>query len=334
MTTDVEVFIYLQGWMNELYQYNPDDYSINHTHSVYVQLEGTKLRLQRPKINVPRRAMWDDTIPATTFLHQRHFDIEGSKVYLLPDGLVKKRLWSKKYPICIALAKTGRQSEKNLVVQASFDTESPSSYSPGHLPKSYSSDNLPRHKCKAKILYLFARTSREKEDWFRRLEGAATGCPLPTSLTKLLEQWEMTQKTKQRSRHPSTEIPTKNSSNQQSNESNSPSQKNAPAVMNIEPTQIGAPPSVDVPMLIRFMNYMGGIMPKEHKSNSNNEKIYVNGVPSEWDILSSCDPSVLWVNAVVGRLFWDFLNDDRWARFMSDKLQKKMAKIHVSIFAD
>lgn len=322
------------GWMNELYQYNPEEYSINHTHSVYVQLEGTKLRLQRPKVNVPRRAMWDDTMPATTFLHQRHFEIDGSKVYLLPKGLVKKRLWSKKYPICIALAKTGCQSEKNLTLQASFDAESSATFSPCHIPKSYSSDNLPRHKCKAKILYLFARTSREKEDWFRRLDAAASGNPLPTSLSQLLKQWETLRKNGATGK----DLSVKNYGQQLSDATSSPSSKTVVASTSLESSSqasVSSSTETQVPMLIRYINYMGNIMPaRDEKKPKKGAKNLVIESPSQFDIFSLCDDSVFWVNAVVGRLFWDFLSDDRWARFMSDKLQKKMAKIHVPYFID
>ncbi len=44
----------------------------------------------------------------------------------------------------------------------------------------------------------------------------------------------------------------------------------------------------------------------------------------------SCDSQVPWLNALVGRLFWDFLNHDYWARRMQEKIQGKLRKLHVS----
>ncbi|VDN23566.1 unnamed protein product, partial [Dibothriocephalus latus] len=82
--------------------YSPENYHINSTHSVFVTLEGTQLRIQRPKKNVPRRAMFNTPPPSATsvhFVHQRIFDMTRVIVTLLPQGLIEKRLWSKKYPI-------------------------------------------------------------------------------------------------------------------------------------------------------------------------------------------------------------------------------------------
>ena len=43
-----------------------------------------------------------------------------------------------------------------------------------------------------------------------------------------------------------------------------------------------------------------------------------------------CDSSIMFVNAVIGRLFWDFLQKDYWAAKMTEKIQRKLSKIHVS----
>ena len=163
--------------MNELYHYNPDDYHINQTHSVYVQMEGTNLRLQRSKQNVPKRAMWDERpLPTPTFVHQRHFDLVGSNVSLVPPGLVKKRLWSKKYPICVALAKTGSKVEQKLKKEGSLESE---------FAKGMGYEVIPE-VCDDSVLFLFARTGREKEAWFRRLDAGSRGDPLPTRITDLV----------------------------------------------------------------------------------------------------------------------------------------------------
>lgn len=89
--------------MNELAtgDYDPENYHMNYTQSVYVRLEGIQLRLSRPKVNIPKRAMWNEPKINAVFVRQRHFNIKGAKVSLPPEGLVRKRLWSKKYPICI-----------------------------------------------------------------------------------------------------------------------------------------------------------------------------------------------------------------------------------------
>lgn len=42
-----------------------------------------------------------------------------------------------------------------------------------------------------------------------------------------------------------------------------------------------------------------------------------------------CDSQLFWVNALIGRCFFDFLRDKWWADKVKEKLQKKLSKIHV-----
>uniref|UniRef100_A0A8C2T156 SMP-LTD domain-containing protein n=1 Tax=Coturnix japonica TaxID=93934 RepID=A0A8C2T156_COTJA len=41
---------------------------------------------------------------------------------------------------------------------------------------------------------------------------------------------------------------------------------------------------------------------------------------------------VAWVNALVGRIFWDFLRERYWAEQVSCKIQKKLSKIKLPYF--
>lgn len=173
-----------QGWMNEIAEYNPDDYHINHTHSIYVTLEGVWLRLQRPKTPVPKRAMHDEVISAPHFIHQRHFDLKGSRIFLLPPGLVKKRVWSKKYPICIALAREGTKSKNS----SKGSTSNSSTISDPKEEMGF--EIVTEEKCDSAILYLFARTGREKEDWYKRFHAATLGKPLPNPILDIRRSLE------------------------------------------------------------------------------------------------------------------------------------------------
>lgn len=42
------------------------------------------------------------------------------------------------------------------------------------------------------------------------------------------------------------------------------------------------------------------------------------------------DSAVAWVNAAVGRIFWDFLTEPHWVEVVSKKIQMKLSKIRVS----
>ena len=204
------LWLSFQGWMNELSVYDPDDYHISATRSVFVQLEGTNLRLQTPKHNVPKRAMWNEPpLHASTFIHQRFFDLQGSRIYLLPQGLVRKRIWSKKYPICVGLVKSGTKTERKFVHQGSLDSIKLSETKKDDIkdrerrpPVAQASLDLDSSQSNVSavdmgyemintastenLLYLFARTSREKEEWFRRLIAASKGAPLPSQMVELL----------------------------------------------------------------------------------------------------------------------------------------------------
>lgn len=42
------------------------------------------------------------------------------------------------------------------------------------------------------------------------------------------------------------------------------------------------------------------------------------------------DNAVAWVNAAMGRIFWDFLTEPHWVELVSKKIQMKLSKIRVS----
>lgn len=70
----------LQGWMNEIHSYDPEMYHATLTHSVYVRLEGSVLRLSKPNRNVSRRATHNEPKPDVTFISQKIYDLTDSKV--------------------------------------------------------------------------------------------------------------------------------------------------------------------------------------------------------------------------------------------------------------
>jgi hypothetical protein len=103
------------------------------------------------------------------------------QVFLVPHHLARKRLWNKKYPICIQLAKqddfmskaegerpdTSKDSTAAAAAAAPGDRAAGTSGGQGKGKPSFSSRDL--------TLYLFGRTGREKEEWFQRILVAAQG---------------------------------------------------------------------------------------------------------------------------------------------------------------
>ncbi|CAG9584467.1 unnamed protein product [Danaus chrysippus] len=94
-----------EGWLNHYRfpDYDPFTYHINKTTTAFVKLEGCNLRISYTRTKVAKRALWDEKIENVTFYQHRLYNLTGARVILLPKGLVKRRQWSKKYPICIIL---------------------------------------------------------------------------------------------------------------------------------------------------------------------------------------------------------------------------------------
>ncbi|MBN3303972.1 TEX2 protein, partial [Amia calva] len=104
----------LKGWMNEMHLYDPETYHPSLTHSVFVSLEGSSLRLAYPRTNIPRRATFHEPPHDAVFVSSSSFQLAHSKVFLMPPALARKRVWNKKYPICIVLrsSQEGTDGEK------------------------------------------------------------------------------------------------------------------------------------------------------------------------------------------------------------------------------
>lgn len=77
------------------------------------------------------------------------------QVILVPPALARKRVWNKKYPICITLA-DGEVGEESLVEG----------------PKEGKKAEVPWVQVPI-TLYLFGRTGREKEEWFQHFLSAS-----------------------------------------------------------------------------------------------------------------------------------------------------------------
>uniref|UniRef100_A0A667XHE3 Testis expressed 2 n=1 Tax=Myripristis murdjan TaxID=586833 RepID=A0A667XHE3_9TELE len=162
-----------KGWMNEIANYDPETYHATLTHTVYVRLEGSILRLSKPNRNIARRAAHNEPKADVTYISQKIYDLTDSKVYLVPQSLARKRIWNKKYPICIELGK-----QDDFMSKAEADrletTEGRTAATTvkgdgwegagGAQERGWSSSSS-----RDLTLYLFGRTGREKEEWFRRI---------------------------------------------------------------------------------------------------------------------------------------------------------------------
>ncbi len=289
--------------------YDPDNYHTNQTQSVFVRLDGYSLRLSRPKHNIPRRAMYNEpTVHKVEYIHQRHYDMRDSKVYLLPSGLVKKRLWSKKYPICIELPKKGFLVERKEAPEKTEDNDA----------KAMGFDYIQKEECDDRILYLFTRTSRDKEEWFWKFDIASKYDKLD---------------------HGRRPIPTLNREvfligNEKTKEGV------AQHLNRSDPEDIAA-----IKGGIDFYRFMTKFMPKEKDAKEAVSQVvnvkagnvtYASPARRQpkGDANGIGGPTVDWVNAFVARVFWDFLREESWAEVVKTKLQKKLSKLKVPYFIE
>lgn len=92
----------------------------------------------------------------------------SQKVFLLPSVLARKRIWNPKYPICIQLAQGANSHRGEVGVSESLGDKETGSERACQQKSSFKhTRDLPA------TLYLFGRTGREKEEWFRHFLFAA-----------------------------------------------------------------------------------------------------------------------------------------------------------------
>lgn len=318
----------LKGWMNEIYSYDPETYHATLTHSVFVRLEGGTLRLSKPNKNISRRASYNETKPEVTYISQKIYDLSDSKIYLVPKSLARKRIWNKKYPICIEL---GRQDD--FMSKAQTDKEAGEEKLPPE--KELVSEDLkkppqPQEGTKSSqrdpILYLFGRTGREKEEWFRRFT-------LASKLKSDLKKSSGVSGSKSgllpaHSRHSS---PSGHLSHSRS------SSKGSMEEMMPQPKQKELVGGVRQKMLLDYSVYMGRCVPQDGRSPDRSPVQSAESSPTAGKKLPEAPPSEeeeqeAWVNALLGRIFWDFLGEKYWSDVVSKKIQMKLSKIKLPYF--
>ncbi|XP_046660797.1 testis-expressed protein 2 isoform X2 [Homalodisca vitripennis] len=324
----------LEGWMNEYgKEYRPETYHVSLTETVYVTLDGTKLKLSSPRCKVPKRSLWNEPRYKLLFNRERLYDITNCRVEIKPDNLIHRRIWSKKYPICITLtpaSKLGaRHREKNQETvdkdtpwieeeKYNFDTISEDSDDDRTVPSvkveenSNNSDIFSSTKlsveetvsvnselstdltlddkdkeeeedfvCVTEVrqdsqLYLFARTDREKEIWYRRLTAAAR------------------------------------SNDSSENSKSSPTEK---------------APELDYLsfMLTLSQRTVAQLPPSKEQTSKNNST-------AQTDLSISMD--MMWLNAFLGRLLYDVFQDPEKLVKIQEKIQKKLSAIKLPLFLE
>ncbi|XP_044035392.1 testis-expressed protein 2 isoform X2 [Siniperca chuatsi] len=326
----------LKGWMNEIHDYDPETYHPALTHSVLATLEGSCLRLDSPRNNISRRATYDERVIEATFVKSRSFQLAKSKVFLLPSVLARKRVWNPKYPICIQLAggansqgDEGGRSEESRGEKPGAEPESPQQSSSKHVY------DLPT------TLYLFGRTGREKEEWFRHFLFASMD----------------TEREKERDRQRPCRCVSRSGNpalaQSVSASGNVPSSRGSSIVGSSDDDAPFTPPVPCIPAahvsqtssstrgltLLDYPGYMARLLATEELTALSSTGASSTETSPTIKGNCTCDlaehpgtSQTAWANALIGRIFWDFLREKHWADVVSHKIQKKLSKIRLPYF--
>uniref|UniRef100_T1D839 Testis-expressed sequence 2 protein-like protein n=1 Tax=Crotalus horridus TaxID=35024 RepID=T1D839_CROHD len=317
-----------KGWMNEIYNYDPETYHATLTHSIFVRLEGNILRLSKPNKNISRRTFYNETKPEVTYISQKIYDLTESKIYLVPKSLARKRVWNKKYPICIEL---GRQDDFMAKAQADKETsEEKISIEKENLSSEEiwkpAQDGAKSGTQKNQVLYLFARTGREKEEWFRRFLVARK---LKSEEKKPIVIWG----------NKSGSLPGHSRTNSQSGiltHSRSSSKGSVEEIV-AQPKLKDLSSNIRQKILLDYNVYMARCIPPEQPSPTVSPIHSADSSPTAVKKLlttshSEDEEKEAWINALLGRIFWDFLGEKYWSNLVSKKIQMKLSKIKLPYF--
>ncbi|XP_047427575.1 testis-expressed protein 2 isoform X2 [Mugil cephalus] len=336
----------LKGWMNEIHSYDPEMYHATLTHSVYVRLEGSVLRLSKPNRNISRRATHNEPKPDVTYISQKIYDLTDSKIYLMPQSLARKRIWNKKYPICIELAKqedfmSKTQTEKpeagedkltglSEKVERTDQGEKAEGSVPAEEPKRPTSGGGDL------TIYLFGRTGREKEEWFRRfllasrMKSEGRGGSLPGICKSAFLPSHSRSGSIQSGGGP--DVDSRSSSRGSLEELSQSRHRDASVAL-----PCGSTGGTKQKMLLDYNVYMAKYVTPQAQSRSPTATESPGHSPESSPktikkIRKSSEEtpeSEAWINAFLGRIFWDFLGEKYWANVVSKKIQMKLSKIRL-----
>ncbi|KAK5914108.1 hypothetical protein CgunFtcFv8_008571 [Champsocephalus gunnari] len=334
-----------KGWMNEIHCYDPEMYHATLTHSVYVRLEGSVLRLSKPNRNISRRATHNEPKPDVTYISQKIYDLTDSKINLVPQSLARKRVWNKKYPICIELAKQEDFMSKTQVEKPDAGEEKLATLgekferSESELVSGSGSTEEPKKITSASgelTIYLFGRTGREKEEWFRRfllasrIKAEGKGVSLPGICKSAFL-----------SPHSRSSSPQLGGGLEADSRSSSRgSLEELSQLRHRDPSSAltcGSTAGMKQKMLLDYNVFMAKYVNPQAPQTSPTATESPGPSPesspktTKKTRRSSEEPAEpeAWVNAFVGRMFWDFLGEKYWADIVSKKIQMKLSKIRL-----
>jgi hypothetical protein len=256
---------------------------------IYVRLENTLLRVFIPKGDqIKKPPLTDDRIhfyKHSSKMNQHIYDFSLMKKARISLWLPKnirdrsKYMWMLKYPLILTLQETNRLVDIN-----------------------------EREPVK---LILFARTNRDKEEWFSRFRSAIESCehaPANRSTTTQSTPEERPRSV-DRSDHMSR-------------------------TMSLDIGDWQQNDFEHLSSLLSFDTFMQEILGHSNGGDStgstNTNATATSGNPSIPK--RQINNNLLWFNALVGRMLFDFLTHSHWTRWVQFKIQRKLSRIKLPYF--
>ena len=187
-------------------------------------------------------------------------------------------------------------------------------------------------KTKGRI-FLFPFTSRDKEDWFRRLRAASEGQTYDqlVSANKIYYRYMgMYMPTEENRTKPvvgQLSIPVSASSSRHHLKKEQRSSLQATSVHFSTTDKFTAKESEDISVSIEKHNKIETV--RNTTSTTSNEKaVGISNIPM------SLSFSLGWINAGMARLAWDLWHEDRWKKWVTSRIQRKLVRVKTPSFME
>ena len=299
------------------YDYDPTLRNSSKPHTVRMQLEGFFLRIEVEKIYSAEcdvaKHFWqfgEDKIIQELNSVVRIVDLRNCSIFLAPDDVAqdRKRRWSKKYPICLLVRTKSNESES--------------------------------------LLYFFVSVARDKEEWYRRMWSATEGVSVQQSAQAQFDFFSYIFKyVPKRSSMPPTALRTKPlSALAKKNRTTSPniqlSHLSTEDTMGTPVDSVNPQSSSPLDEIKKPVGSASGRSPDPFSTSvplqsqkPNQSEISVSKQPPLAG-LDSLELSLSWVNVLAARLCWDFWHEEKWRKWVMQKIDKKLKRIQRPSFLE
>ncbi|GIY19370.1 testis-expressed protein 2 [Caerostris darwini] len=241
------------------------------------------------------------------------YDLCGAEISLVPKGLPKRRVFRKKFPICIKLPLASQKYSIN-DTSDDFEQEEKCDY----VSLFPFQDGL-LETPKRRALYIFALTDREKETWFYALKKCSKA-----------EELNVTEYSCLYSSSPKLDITSMSYSSlleMNSDETLSITEDSSGIGTEIAILPNKTKPTLQFESFVKtlFENYLRETNISEHSWKSDTSKKKDTQFRTY---------TVEWLNVALGRLFYDFLTQKCWSVRVIEKIQKKLNQLEMPSFME